>query len=461
MSLLGLVSGATFATEGFRANNHRREVFHQFPNGAATLTGLLSLMETEMTDHPEFGWFEKRWRSVQTQLTAPGGVFPISLSGGDTAVASPATLTQGTVYRLKVASSAEFRVTQVLLLQRVPTSNTTFVEVRGVVVNVPSADRVEIRVLETVTGVLNSANNTTDATKGPVNVYAIVIGTANEEGSNSVGNGRLILPCNPMNYTQIFRTPFSFTNTALEEPATFDKTGIYREKSTDNCIDHMTEIEKAFLFGTRSTQMVNNGEGEDVPLRTCGGIEWYLRKYEEANSIYRGTGSPAITLDADPDKRIITNSTGTMTKRTFNGYMRRAFKVTNNKTYEKLVFCGGNVLTTINDMVESRIVINKNMKAEDTFGMNVTTIETPHGILHFKSHPLFNENPVLESAMLIIDVQNMRYRPLGKRDTKLKKLIQNNGADRRKDEWLTEASLEVRKPEANMLIYNFNEVTLT
>jgi hypothetical protein len=60
---------------------------------------------------------------------------------------------------------------------------------------------------------------------------------------------------------------------------------------------------------------------------------------------------------------------------------------------------------------------------------------------------------------MILDVQNMRYRALGKRDTMLRKGIQANDADRRKDEWLSEVGLEVRKPEANMIIYNFNEVT--
>lgn len=461
-SILGLVSGKTFADNSFRANHDRREVFHQFPNGAATLTGVLSTMDSEPTDHPVFGWHEKRWRQPETTLTAPGGVFPFSAESSDTALASPATLTAGTVYRIKVASSAEFRITQTILLQRVPLSNSTFLDIRGVITLIPSSTRIEMKVIETAAAVLNSANTTSSGTKGPVGVTVITIGTANEEGSMTKGNGRLILPCNPQNFCQIFRTPFSFTNTALKEPATFDKTGIYREKAKDNCVDHMTELEKAFLFGTKNEFNVSDGEGGDVPMRFTGGIEYFMRQYEAADSIYRGgTGAAALTADTDYDKRIITNATGTMTKAVWNTYVERMFRVTNNKTYEKIAFCGGSVLTTINDMVENRIVINKNMKAEDTFGMNVTTIETPHGILHFKSHPLFTENEVLRSTMMVIDVQNLRYRHLTDRDTKLKKCIQENGADRRKDEWITEAGLEVRKPESNFMIYNFNAVTLT
>jgi hypothetical protein len=458
-SFMGLVSGKTLADRGFRAGYNRREVFHQYPNGAATLTGLLSLLETEKTDHPVFGWNEKRYKSPITQLAAPGGVFPFSPTGSDTASGSPLTLTAGTIYRIKVVSSADFRVTNVVLLQRVPLSNTTFADIRGVVTSIPSSTRIEFKVLETVTAVLNSADDTDDATKGPVNAYVVDMGSANEEGAGSTGNGRVIFPCNPQNFCQIFRTPFGFTNTALEEPLTYDKTGPYKEKARDNCVDHMCGIERAFLFGTKAELTIANPENEDMPLRTTGGVEYFLRQYEAADSIYRGTGSPALTADTDYDKRIITNATGTMTVAVWNRYVERAFRVTNNKTYEKLVLCGGEVLTTINAMVKNNITINKNMAAEDTFGMNVTTIETPHGILHFKSHPLFNENPALRNAMMILDVQNMRYRALGKRDTMLRKGIQANDADRRKDEWLSEVGLEVRKPEANMIIYNFNEVT--
>lgn len=460
-SILGLVSGKTFTDNSFLSLNDRRRVFHQYPNGAASLTGLLSLMETEATDNAEFGWFEKRYVQTQTILSAGGGDAPFSPTGSNTASASPLSLAAGTVYRINVADTSQFRVTQVIHIQRLPLTNSTFIDVRGTVTEIVNSTHLEFRCLEAAALVLNTTNTITSGTKGPVNAVVVPIGTSVEEGGSSTGNGRLTIPCNPTNYTQIFRTPFSFTNTALQQPTNFDKTGIYREKAKDNCVDHMTEIEKAILFGTKSLATATAADGEDVPIRTTGGVEYFLRQWEVAASIYRGSSSSALTADTDDEKRIIDNVTGTMTKAVFNSYIERAFRVTNNKSYEKLVLCGSGVLTTINDLIEARIVVNKNMPAESTFGMNVTSIETPHGVLHFKSHPLFTEVSNWRYMMMILDVQNMRFRPLNNRDTMLRRGIQANDADRRKDEWLTEAGLEVRKPEANMIIKNFQAVTLT
>ena len=46
--ILGLVSGKTFADKSFYGLNNRRQVLYNFPNGAAPLLGLLSLMDTEV-----------------------------------------------------------------------------------------------------------------------------------------------------------------------------------------------------------------------------------------------------------------------------------------------------------------------------------------------------------------------------------------------------------------------------
>jgi hypothetical protein len=60
MSILGLVSGKTFTDNSFHNRNNRRRIFHDYPVGQFPLTGLLSLMDTEVTDSFEVGWWEKR-----------------------------------------------------------------------------------------------------------------------------------------------------------------------------------------------------------------------------------------------------------------------------------------------------------------------------------------------------------------------------------------------------------------
>ena len=83
--------------------------------------------------------------------------------------------------------------------------------------------------------------------------------------------------------------------------------------------------------------------------------------------------------------------------------------------------------------------------------MSVVTWDTPFGTVNFKTHPLFNRNATWRNDGILIDVQNLRYRPLADSDTTLLKNRQKNDQDRRKDEWLTEAGLECRFPESHMI----------
>jgi len=64
----GLVS--TENTDDYQSFNARRKVFYQFPTGAMPIMGIMSLLATEETDKPEFGWWEKRF---PTQRTATVG----------------------------------------------------------------------------------------------------------------------------------------------------------------------------------------------------------------------------------------------------------------------------------------------------------------------------------------------------------------------------------------------------
>lgn len=457
-----MTSGKTFEDKGFYSLNDRRRVFREFPNGAAPLTGLLSLMSTEPTDNPKFGWFEKRFLAIRTQLIA-GTNSPFAASGFDIGYTTDHDYTAADVTRLQVADSSQFRVNQTVWLKDLPKTGGGTVQLKGTVTAIVDATKMEIRVHESIAGVICTNNTTTSGTAGPVDAYVICTGSSSPEGNRSTGNGRLIIPINPENYTQIQRDRFSFTGTSLKIPANFDKTGIYKEKAKDNAVDHMVGLEQSFLFGARSIVNAVNSEGDTVPTRTTGGIMWFLEEWERAagGTIGYRPGGAALTLDTEDDKRIINNASGTMTEAVWDGYVERAFRQTNNKSFEKLVLCGSGALSTINQLVKDNVVVNKNMGAESTYGMNVTTVETPHGILHFKSHPLFTENPALKYTMMIIDVGNLRYRPLQDRDTVLLKNRQHNDEDGRKDEWFTEAGLEVRYPESHMVIHNFKAVTVS
>jgi hypothetical protein len=268
------------------------------------------------------------------------------------------------------------------------------------------------------------------------------------------------LPVKHTNHTQIFRNAFSFTRTALKHPTDFDSSGVYKEKAKDNAIDHMVEMEKAFLWGVKGVQTVVV-DGESLPERTTGGIRHFLEQWEAANSTYRGgAGAAAVTLNTDDNKRIINFSTGSVSWKEFNDFLERAFRTTNNRAFEKLILCGNGMLAAINTALENRAVTNKNFRSETVYGMNVTTWVTPFGTVHFKTHPLFNRSAAWRFDGLLLDVQNLRYRALNDSDTTLLKNRQANGQDRRKDEWLTEAGLEVRFPESHMWFENLQNITI-
>jgi hypothetical protein len=97
--------------------------------------------------------------------------------------------------------------------------------------------------------------------------------------------------------------------------------------------------------------------------------------------------------------------------------------------------------------------------SNETYGMDLTCVQTVHGKVWFKSHPLLTERSDQNYNALILDVGNLRYRYLNDSDTQLLKNRQNPGEDRRRDEWLTECGLEVRFPESHLYLKNFQTIT--
>ena len=455
MAILGLINAETFATERFK--NVRRSVFYFYPNGAAPLTGLISLLKEEVTNDPEYKWYEKRLpeqkiASAAISTTIPFYATGITVAGGIVTAATIAagniTFTADTQYVVKTAASPEniIRIGHLIRLSCLD-ANGNQQEVIGRVNAVNSASASVANVVgfiatRTVDAavVYNSASN--------VGIDVLVIGSAFAEGSLDISSGIYNLPLNPYSYTQIFRTPFTITGTALKTSAKFDETGVYKDMAKENSVFHMIEMEKNYIFGERN---LYNQNGNIV--RTMGGILWYLRLWE-SGTFY---GNSAATTDADDNKRIITNATGLLTEKTYNKYLERLFRVTNNKANEKLVLCGSGFLSVINQMYMGKTTLCADIPLTDTYGMSVVKHQTPFGIVYYKTHPLFSQNVTLRNNALFLDIQNFVYRYLDGRDTAILRNRQANDADYRKDEWLTESGLEVRFPESHLYLQNVQD----
>lgn len=452
----GIVSGKQFNDNSWNRRNNRRKVFHEYPTGEFPLTGLLSMLDPDWCDNPNPSWFEKRWLDPETTVAA-GSTVPFTAAGSETTLGAEVDFVAGETYRFHVADKTIFRENQVLLFEQLPITGGTFADLQIIVTSIVSGvQAVEGRVIASVDNVINT---TSSITTGPVGAPVSIAGTANAEGSNSTG-GIFIKPYEVSNYTQIFKQPFTVTGTALVTPTDFDGSGIYAELAQDNLTRHMIDMEKSFFHGQKSIDTVID-DGEEVPIRTMGGIDWFMSQYEAADSVYRGgTGAAALTANSDDDKRIIVSTAGSLAGADFFGkYSERLFRCTSNKGFEKLAICGNGVLAAINKYALANTETHKMYKAETAWGWNVMTVETPFGVVHFKSHPLFNRNSRKRYDCYVLDVHNLKYRPLRTRDTRKLKGQQAPGADKRKDVWETECTLEMRLPQSCMVFKNIQTLT--
>lgn len=441
----GLASTETI--KDYKSLNSRRKIFYQYPNGAAPLMGLLSMLPSEDTDKPEFGWWERRFPQQRTKTVA-SGTAPFT-NGDDSAFSDGANFVANTEYRVKVLSTAEFKPTHVIVIRSVAITGGT-VDIKGTVTAVMSATQLKFRPYSAVTAVQNATTENNGLT-------VAIIGTANAEGARS-GTGTIAFPVNVSNYTQIFRTAFNLTRTSLKGGLLFDKSGPYKLMAKENGLRHMIEMEKAFLFGQKHTVLVTDSEtGDQTPETKTGGVIWFLEQWEAANSVYRGgSGAAAITSLSDPDKRIIPLS-GTLTKSQYRGFMSNLFRRTNDKAYEKLCLCGGTFLETVNALFESDITRTIAISSKErNWEFQVHSHTTLRGTVHYKTHPLFDEDPDLQASALFLDLGNLMYRPLSDSDTVFLKGRQQNDRDGRKDEWITEAGLELKFPESCMFMSGAN-----
>lgn len=433
---------STADTTGNRSLDSRRKIFYQYPTGSAPLMGLLSMLPSEDTDKTEFGWWERRFPVLRT-ATVASGTAPFA-NGDGSAFTDGANFVADTEYRVNVLDTTNFKATHVIELRDIAITGTS-VTIKGLVTDVISATVLKFRPFQAYTAVQNATNENNDK-------IVAIIGNANAEGARS-GTGISVFPTNIKNYTQIFRTAFAISRSALKGGLAFDKSGPYKLLAKENGLRHMVELEKAFLFGEKHTITVPDPEtGDLMPENKTGGIVWFLEQWEKAASPYRGASSAAITSNSDPDKRII-DVGGAITKANYNMWISNLFRKTNDKAYEKLCFCGGKFLEVLNTMFETQITRNAMIKnKEKDWEFIVHSHTTLRGTVHYKVHPLFDEDPDLTASGLFLDMGNLHYRPLSDSDTTMLKGRQENDRDGRKDEWITEAGLELQFPESCMFM---------
>lgn len=453
-SILGLLTSESISS--VTSESARREVFYDYPSGGAPLMGLLSLLESEGQDKTTFGWWERRapkWEGVSAQANSAG---PFTNTSDADLTEAGWTVAAGSSVRIYVVDATEFLLRDDVFMYRIPGTSSSFKDLHGRVTAIDTTNNhITVTLLQTVTNALN----TTAANGLAINIT----GSASAEAARAK-TGVTMLPAEINNYTQIFRTPFSFAGSEAKQGVRFDSSGMYQTQSNDAGYRHNILLERAAFWGLKKkeTSGITNDDSENSVIRHTGGLLWFLKQWELGNVTnsgafdYRPGGADITASDwtTTDDKRII-QVNGTITGDQFDMLIARVFdKHTSDKGFEKIMFCGSQFLQYFTKYAQRQSLVTRQVHSKGIHGFVVTSWETPSGTILIKTHPLFNQSTDWKRSAFIIDSGDIKYIYQNGRDTNIRPNVQPNDYDGRKDEWFTEAGFEYRYPEGAMFIHN-------
>lgn len=285
----------------------------------------------------------------------------------------------------------------------------------GDIIKVPRTDEVIlVTAISTNTLTVVRGYGVTTAALLVDNDPLVIIGNVNEEGSGT----RTIKTTKEtvkFNYSQIWKTPFGVTNTENATKMYGGSDLSYQQMKKG--VEHKIDMARSFMYGEKKLDTSGTN-----PKRATGGLLSFLTANE---------------YDAG----------GALTRSEFdNNVSEEVFKY-GSKT--KLLLCSARMLSVINDWAMGQLQVNQDAKK---YGLNIAEYITPFG-----TYALMNEQRILEGATyggygVVIDPDAVKFRPLKGRDTRLETNIQNNDEDQRKDQYITEAGLEVRNPEKHFVV---------
>ena len=236
------------------------------------------------------------------------------------------------------------------------------------------------------------------------------IGNAMEQFSRAPEE-KIVQPVRQFNYTQIFRTPFSESETSSRE-------GVKTQENERKRLarlklkEHVWDIERALIFGERFLDTAGQRS-------TMGGFLYFLRNR---------------VVDAQ-DK---------FSEEFFDEFLEEAFAYGAKK---KLFVCSRRLVTLISSFAKDRI---ETMPEQETYGIRLKKYIHPHGDLILAPSYVFEKD--YDYTGVVVDVDNVKYKVF--RDTTLVKNIQLPDEDGWRDEYKTEATLEVRLPQTHTVLVN-------
>ena len=424
MALLGMRgSGSLAAAE--RPKNYRQGILLLHPNGDTVITGMLSRMREQSTDDAQYFWYEKGIPLQRAMIVgAAVDTTAVPASGADIAAANATA-----VIALRVTPTGGsandttiFKAGHVLFNE---VANEVYLVIKKA--SVGGVDYLIVRRnLGNKYGAGSEPAVTGDATAGDT---ITIVGSGFPEGA-PLGAAIAYQPVKHYNYTQIFRTPLFLTRTAKKTRLRWDSTGPYRESSREALSLHGIEMEHAFFFSERSENnsftnpdapLENTSTG--MPLRTTRGILNWL--------------PTATTSTVSVHTNLTSLNSGALTEDIADDFFEEVFRFGSG---EKLLPCGSTAMNVISQLAKNKFTLEA-VPRDEAYGLAIRRIITPFGIGYLVNHPLLSNNPVWRKDMYAIDMEKLSFRYVT--DTVFLKNRQNPGDDASKDEWLTEAGLEM------------------
>lgn len=237
-----------------------------------------------------------------------------------------------------------------------------------------------------------------------------IVGNANEEGA-TLRTIKGTTPSEKVGYCQIFRTPFGVTETSRATKTLIKENDIDYQRRKKG-IEHAVDIERAFLFGKKYKTT-----GGTHPERHTAGIIDEISTYATAS------------VDTEPE---------------FEAFLEDAFAKGN---VEKYAFMSPAFITQINQWAAGKVT---KMETEKAYGITIYTYQSAHGTLHMIKHDLLT-GTVFGNYCVVLDMENLTYKYIEGRDTKLLTNRQANDEDSIKEEYLTECGLQIMQETTHAL----------
>lgn len=389
----GLRGTGDFGTDE-RPKSFREMILFLDPNGSAPLFALTSKMASSKVTDPEFAWWQEsldNFRQLNTgtlDATTSSTTITFQAEGTTNTFGSGLSLVAGDLLQIeKTVTTAAIGAANEIVLVSSVTSATVIVVQRGALGTTLTA-------VATATGFTK-------------------IGNIFEEGATSpTASSRN--PTKMLNYTQIWKTAYEMTRTASQ---TKYRTGdVMKNERIRKMFDHAAAIEYSLIFGRRSEGTGAGGK----PKRSTGGL--------------------LDTTIGIPTYALATSFTEDTLLDTFEPLFR---KTAPGVPAQRIAFCGNGFLNNVNKVIKNssstRLMFDKVLT---TYGMNLQNYIFPYGEVGFKTHPLLNNHPLYRYSALVIAPPMLEFKEL--QPTVEQKNIQANDADEIKNQWLTEAGLEIR-----------------